>query len=587
MATSDDLDQLIFVECLRNAVQYGGKANTKAIMGKILGQRADLRPRAREVGILVDKTVRRVNSMSLEEQRSELEVLSPESLSKKKSVPEERVLPPLPNLPMGGKVVMRLAPYPSGALHIGNARMIVLNDHYVKRYGGKLILAFDDTIGAPKSKLDSPGAKFVIPEAYDLIREGLEWLGVDWHEEIYKSDRLELYYGHCEQLIKSGQAYICTCDARTFKESYKDKGVACPHRNRSVTENLEHWEKMLEGSYPEMAAVVRLKTGMDQPDPAVRDQIIMRISEAPHPRVGTRYRVWPMLEFSWGVDDHELGVTHIIRGADLVKEDFIEDFLWEYFGWPKAEFLHYGRMRFEHMNLSKTRARENIQKGVYRGWDDPRTWSLQSLKARGIRPEALRDMLLDLGLSMTPIKVSPDALYAKNQKIIDPISPRYFYVEDPVPITVSGTPEGNYLAKPLLLPPDESKGFREILVEPREGKVALFVSRRDAEKVVGREGIRLKDLFNVTINGSSTGGMEATFHSVKMDRALNFPIIQWVPKSPNVPCRILKPDGQISEGLAEKSIDDIHEGQVVQFERYGFVRLVDSSATPKEFYFTH
>ncbi|GAB4325197.1 MAG: glutamate--tRNA ligase [Promethearchaeota archaeon] len=599
MTEDDALRALIVVEALKNAVKFNGKANPKAVMGKVLGARADLRSKVKQVGPLVGGVVREVNAMSPDDQRKMLLELSPQSLEREKRGPEERELPPLPGVDEAGgggngRVVMRLAPYPSGALHVGNARMIVLNDYYVKRYGGKLILAFDDTIGSPKSKLNDPKAKFVIPEAYDLIREGLRWLKVEWHEEVYKSDRLELYYGYCRELLQRNLAYVCTCPAGEFKKKYKDAGRPCPHRDQGVDAALGQWDDLLGGKYGEMEAVVRLKTGMDQPDPAVRDQIIMRISEAEHPRVGTRYLVWPMLEFSWAVDDHELGVTHVIRGADLVKEDFIEEFVWNLFGWEMAHFLHYGRMKFPGMNLSKTEGRARIQEGTYLGWHDPRTWSLQSLEARGILPEALRETLLDMGLSMTPITVSPDALYAKNQKMIDANSPRYFYVEAPVPLRVEGAPAEVFVAEPLLFPPDEARGRRRVELKADGGVAEVFLSASDARDLEPGSGLRLKDLFNVKVTeatknatqGPNSWSLVAEFHSKDVDRTLQFPIVQWVPASDNVSCSILLPDGRRSKGFAETSVASLGVGTTVQFERFGFARL---AATGEEltWFFTH
>ena len=180
---------------------------------------------------------------------------------------------------------MRLAPYPSGALHIGNARMVILNSEYAKRYGGDLILFFDDTIGSPKSMRNSPKAKYVLPEAYKLIEDGLKWLNVDYSKVHYKSDRLDIYYQYCKTLIEDNIAYVCFCDASDFRDKYKKQKKDCPHRNQSIPLNLKEWDKIRTGKYHEMEAVVRLKTGMDQKDPALRDQIIMRISEAEHPRV--------------------------------------------------------------------------------------------------------------------------------------------------------------------------------------------------------------------------------------------------------------------------------------------------------------
>ncbi|MHA1209941.1 MAG: glutamate--tRNA ligase [Candidatus Freyarchaeota archaeon] len=375
---SENVEKLILKYALANAVKYGGKANPKAVMGKIMAENPELRSRAKDISALVQRIVDEIGGFTLDQQRERLLEIAPELLEEEKREEAARELPPLPKADLCERVVMRLAPYPSGPLHIGNTRMVILNDEYVKRYNGKLILVFDDTIGSEEKR--------IVPEAYDLIREGLEWLGVEWHQEVYKSDRIPTFYRYCEQLIAEGEAYVCTCEAAEWREKFKKTGRPCPHRDLSVEENLDNWRRMLDGEYGEGQAVVRLKTGMDYPDPAVRDHIIMRISEREHPRVGSKYRVWPLLEFSWAIDDHLLGVTHVLRGKDLMKEDVVERLIWSKLKWPSVEFIHYGIISFKGLKLSKSKAREMIEKGVYLGWDDPRTWSLQSLRRRGIKP---------------------------------------------------------------------------------------------------------------------------------------------------------------------------------------------------------
>jgi len=132
-------------------------------------------------------------------------------------------------------------------IHIGNARMVILNSEYVKRYNGKLILFFDDTIGSPKSMRDDPKAKYVLPDAYQLIIDGLKWLDVNYSEVYYKSDRLEIYYEYCEKLIQDNIAYVCFCSATEFRDRYKKKKENCPHRNQSVRTNLQEWNNTKTG----------------------------------------------------------------------------------------------------------------------------------------------------------------------------------------------------------------------------------------------------------------------------------------------------------------------------------------------------
>ena len=344
---------------------------------------------------------------------------------------------------------------------------------------------------------------------------------------------------------------------------------------------------MLKGKYHETTAVVRLKTGMDQKDPALRDQIIMRISEAEHPRVGTKYIVWPMLEFSWAIDDHLIGATHILRGLDLVKEDFIETFIWEHFKWSKAEFLHYGRLKFSDMKLSKTEARNKIQDGKFQDWDDPRTWSLQSLKKRGIKPEALRISLLDLGMSLTGISFSVNWLYANNKNIIDELSDRYFYVEDPILLEIVDIPKEQYIAEPLLLPSKPEKGKRLIKINVENRILNVFVSKSDKDKLEINQVIRLKDLMNIKIEKieKTDNKIIATYHSADLNREHS--IIQWVAIDENIEITILKPDGSISKGVGEINLKDIELDKTIQFERYGFVNPVRKDKKGLFCYFTH
>ena len=583
----DEIKKILWITGLKNAVEFGGKPNKKAVMGKLMAERDDLRSQAKTLLPILDQIIEEISRLNLEDQKRKLLELDPTALEKKEAKEEVKKLPELPNVDKYDKIIMRLAPYPSGALHIGNARMIVLNDEYIKRYNGELILFYDDTIGSPKSLRDSPKAKYVLPDSYDLIKEGLEWLGVNISKIFYKSDRLEIFYEYCEILIKDDMAYVCFCQAEEFKNKYKNQKKNCPHRSQSIEKNLEEWENMLNGKYRETEAVVRLKTGMDQKDPALRDQIIMRISEAEHPRVGNKYIVWPMLEYSWAIDDHLIGITHILRGSDLIKEDFIEDFIWEHFKWKKAEFLHYGRLNFSDMKLSKTEARNNIQNGTYEGWEDPRTWSLQSLKKRGIRPEALKQTLLDLGMSLSGISFSVNWLYSKNKDIIDEISDRYFFVEDPILVEIDEVPFLEYMAVPMLLPSNPDKGNRIIIGIVKNNKIKIYIASTDAKELKVNQIIRLKDLINIQIYNKDLKKkyIKARYDSLELNR--DFQIIHWVPEEKNIKVSILKPDGLISKGFGEINLLKIPMNETIQFERYGFVNPIKLEKKELFCYFTH
>lgn len=592
MSKEDD-SSLVRRYVLINAARYEGKAQVGSVLSAMMGENKDLRARAKEIKPLVEATVETINDLSIDEILQELESIGVdlESIGAKRKEGREG-LPPLPGMDGISKPVFRMAPYPSGPLHIGNARGFLLNDEYAKMTNGKMILAFDDTIGAMKKKMEEEdsGAKFVIPESYDMIREGLAWLGIKWDEEVFKSDRLDIYYDYCKQLINKGEAYSCTCDPAEFKQLREAK-QPCPHRDQDVETSLEDFQKMLDGGYGEGESVIRLKSGVDLSDPALREPVIMRISDAEHPRVGTRYRVWPMLEFSWGLDDQLLGITHIIRGKDLFKEDFIEEHVWKVLGLEPKQILHYGMVSFEGLKLSKTYAREMIQKGEYTGWDDPRTWSLQSLDRRGIRPEALRAVLLSMGLKMADIDFPYNVLYAEDQKIIDPISNRFFFVEEPVTLSISGIPKTAYTAEPMVNPLDSSLGNRKIMISVKNGLKDVLISHADWDKLANASDdvlLRLKDLFNITL---SSGDLNVTFHSKELDvaRSQRAQVIHWVDADAknNVTVHITMPDGKVIKGKGESNLSAAKAGDMVQFERFGFAKIQSVGKTKVEAWFTH
>ncbi len=551
-----DLEQLLEKYAARNALEHG-EAQVDAVVGKVFAEEPELKEQAGKVVSTAESVVDEVNALSAEELE---DIVGGHDYVDESE--EDGGLPELPNAE-DGEVVMRMAPFPSGMLHLGNARMAVLNDEYVKRHDGELLLVIDDTAGSEEKK--------PIPEAYDGIPEDLEWLGVDFDDIIYKSDRIELFHGYAETFLQNGWAYVCECDAETLRDN-RENGVACAHRDQSAEENLEKWQQMLDGGYGEGEAAVRLKTDMQADDPAFRDRVLLRISELDHPRVGGEYRVWPMLEFSWAIDDHELGITHILRGKDLVMEDRMERYMWDLLGWEEPEILHHGLLSIEGINLSTSESRRSIADGTYEGWEDPRTWSLQSLKKRGFEPEAVRRFVLQFGMSDTDVTVPVDSLYTENRKIIDEQADRYFFVEDPVELAVTDVPDD--LSAEVPYHPEQDRGTREVPVTVDDGEMTVYIDRSDLDDGF----LRLKDLCNVEIEDGT-----AMFHSVDHTEAVdrNAPIVQWVPADATA-CRVTMPDGSTTEGLCEPAVPE----EVVQFVRFGFVNVVDAGGSV-DAYYTH
>jgi len=539
---------------LQNAVKYKGKANPGAIIGKLLSDNPKLKSKMKDVAKEVSQVIKEVNAMPVEDQLAKLKKIAPELLEKKEV--KERELPELKNVK--GQVIMRLAPYPSGPLHIGNTKTYVTNDYYVKKYGGKLILVMDDTIGSNEKNISE--------EAYHLIPESLKWLDVEIDDTIiYKSDRLETYYEFAEELIKKEKAYVCFCDSETLRNN-RAKGNICDCRTASVEKTLDLWKKMFD-EFKEGEAALRIKTSMEHPNPAFRDRVLFRICEREHPRVGKKYRVWPLLEFSWAIDDYLLGATHILRGKDLMMESDMEKYIWDIFGWKHPELIHTALVQLEGVKISKSKSKKEVMEGIYFGWDDPRTWSLQSLKRRGILPEAIRNFSLSFGVNQNEIMVPVENLYAENRKLIDPVARRYFFVEDPKKIKIKNAPK---MKVELNLHPDMQKGGRVF-----ETIDEFYVPGKESFSGV----IRFIHLFNFE---------KKEFVSEAYDSKLKAKMMHWLPvKYDNIKVEILMPDGTLKKGLAEKGIIHLKENDMIQFERFGFCRLDKKGKTKMVFWFAH
>ncbi len=568
---------------LQNAVRHGKPPREDAVLKKILGECPELRKDAKLLAALVKEEVKRIKSVSREVWVEELTAVAPGLAEPQKQKREEKQgLPELPlALANGEKVVMRFAPNPNGAATLGSARGIVVNSEYAKKYGGKFILRFDDT---------DPVVKRPLLEAYDWYLEDCAWLGAEPDEVVVASERLELYYKYAEELLKRGVAYVCFCPADVFK-AYKDRKRACPHRAASVEENLESWGKMLGGGYDEKEAVLRIKTGMELEDPALRDWVAFRILKREHPRasVGRRFVVWPNLDFESAVEDHLLGVTHIIRGKDLMKSEKRQRFLYDHLGWNYPETTHWGRIKVQEFGkFSTSELRKRIESGEYEGWDDPRLPTLRALRRRGFQPEAVRKFFLSLGVSQTDIAVSLKNLYAENRKAVDALASRYFFVRNPKEMRLKAGKGGSFpLVARALKHPSRRADYREI----RTGGDAVLISGDDFAKLREGEKIRLKFLCDVEIESVKpliakvVGSGSCTETTAK-----DFQIIQWAPTpaANGIKVAVKKPNGSEDEGVGEPLISE-ELGNVVQFERYGFVRIDSVLKAGREVvaYFTH
>jgi glutamyl-tRNA synthetase len=565
---SQDIEALARKYALQNAVLHGGAANPKAILGKILGERADLRSKAKEITPLIEASVSAVNAMAAEAQRAELESMDASLLAPKKKA-QRQGLKHLPGWDEVPTIVMRFAPNPNGPATLGHSRGMVVHAEYQRMYKElgkpfKMILRYDDT---------DPATKVPVLESYDAIREDFEWLGGRPDHVFKASERIDVYYEHAVNLIRAGGAYVCQCSQEKFK-ALKDAGEPCPHRAQDWISNMAGWLKMVDGTFKPGEAVLRVATDIAHPDPALRDWVAFRILTESHPVVGDKYRVWPLLDFESAIEDHLQGVTHIVRGKDLIDSERKQRYIYDRFGWTYPRTMHWGRVKVhEFGKVSKSLFIEGVKSGKYSGWDDIRLPTLAALRRRGFEAEALTRFWVAMGLSEKDIAASLDNLEAENKKLVEKGSDRFFFVADPIEVTIEGLPSEGVEGHAPLHPEAPERGTRRLRVGGESTNVVL-VSAEDAQSLDAGAMIRLKDWGNLRWEGPGKARYDG--NDFKAAQAAGASIIQWVPKDAAVtaPLELWMPEEplRVIKGIVEsQALSRI--GAMVQFERVGFVRI--------------
>jgi len=563
LTVAEDIRKAIFKSALINAIQHNGKADKKAVINRVLAENSNLRSRLKEVLEVIDSVISEVNSMSVESQKKALEQLEglKDVINKGREEREKK----LPEIKVREGVVTRFAPNPDGPLHLGNARAAIISFEYAKMYSGKFILRFDDT---------DPKLKKPIREAYEWIKRDLKWLGITWDEEHYASGRMEIYYKVAEEMINRGLLYVDECSQKEFKE--KGKARACVHRNRGVEDNLRIFKKMVEGEIEEGKAVIRMKTPLDLEDPSQIDWVAMRIintrdDSKRHPITGDKYFLWPTYNFASAIDDHLMGVTHVFRAKEHMVNTLKQKFIYEKMGWEFPEVIHFGRLSLEGFMMSKSKIRAKIEKGFE--IDDPRLATLAALRRRGILPDTVKEVILDVGVKGVDAKISFDNIASINRKKLDKTAKRLMgvIVNDEkgkiVKLKVKGI-ERDIVAKIPYNPSNLSMGQREIIV--KEGDEIYL----NSEDVKDGEKVRLMELANFEV---SNGNLIFISKGIEEARKMKLKIIQWVKASESVGINVIRAYGieelKVEKGFAEKAVTELKEGDIIQFVRYGFCRL--------------
>jgi glutamyl-tRNA synthetase len=553
---------------LFNALKHEGDPEVGAIMGPLMGENPDFRPHGDEVPGVVAGVVSRVTGMDAADRRARLEELDSELADEldAEEEAEERSLPDLPGAEAVDEVRLRAAPNPNGPWHVGHGRMPAVLGTYRDRYDGWLLCRFDDT---------DPETKRPDLAAYDAILEDFAYLGFEPDEVMRASDRLETYYDHARELIDLGGAYTCSCPGERFS-GLKNAGDACPHRGKDPGTAREEFEAMVEGEYDAGEMVLRVRTEIEHPNPALRDWVAFRMVDTPHPREeASGYRCWPMLDFQSGIDDHLTGITHIIRGIDLQDSAKRQRFVYDYFGWEYPEVLHWGKVQVDayDVRLSTSTIRERIEAGELAGWDDPRAPTLASLRRRGIRGGAVTEAMVDLGLSTSDVDLAMSTVYAANRDLVDDGATRRFLVRDGVEKPLLGGPAAG---DPPRHPDHEERGRRTV---PAAG--AVLVEPEDVPPNGRRVWLKGYGCVRHTRDAFEWAGDD-----IAAVREEGVDVVHWVGADDNRPVTLRTMDGDV-EGRAEPGLAEDAVGDVVQFERVGFARVDAHEDDRTVAYFAH
>jgi len=279
------------------------------------------------------------------------------------------------------------------------------------------------------------------------------------------------------------------------------------------------------------------------------------------------------MNFSVAVDDHLLGVTHVLRGKDHLANSEKQEYLYRHLGWEPPEFIHYGRLKMDDVALSTSGAREGILRGEYSGWDDPRLGTLRAIARRGIRPEAIRKLMVEIGVKIADSTMSWKKIYGLNRSILEEEARRYFFAADPVKLEVVGLPGPVRVERPLH--PDHPEIGNRVL----ELRGEVYLPGDD----LGEGPLRLIDAVNVIYSGG-----ELRYHSegIEEARELGASMIHWVPAESALEAEVIMPDASRVRGVIEADASELEVDDVVQLERFGFARL-DSAGPGMVFYYAH
>ena len=335
----------------------------------------------------------------------------------------------------GGKVVTRFPPEPNGYLHIGHAKSICLNFTLASQYGGRTHLRYDDT---------NPVKEEV--EYIKSIEEDVRWLGFNWKEHLYyASDYFDKMYEWALELVKKGKAYVDDLTAeeiREYRGTLTKPGKESPYRNRSIEENLDLFEKMKNGEFPDGSKTLRAKIDLSSGNINMRDPVMYRIVRAAHPRQGDKWCIYPMYDWAHGLEDSIEGITHSICTLEFEGHRPLYD--WYLDQLPELHHpqqIEFARLNLSYVVMSKRKLLRLVKEGYVSGWDDPRMPTISGLRRRGYTPESIREFSTRIGVAKTDSIVDYALLEYCLREDLNKKATRRMVVLDPLKVIIDNYPE--------------------------------------------------------------------------------------------------------------------------------------------------
>lgn len=394
-------------------------------------------------------------------------------------------------------IITRFPPEPNGFLHIGHAKSICLNFGLALDFDGVCHLRFDDT--DPSKEED----RYV-----QAIIEDVRWLGFDWHDKLfYASDYFEQLYEYALILIRDGKAYVCDLsvdEIREYRGTLTEGGKESPYRNRSVEENLELFEGMKAGLYPEGSRSLRAKIDMSSPNINMRDPVIYRIKSCTHHRTGDNWNIYPMYDYTHCVSDALEMITHSLCTLEFENHRPLYDWFLDQLPVPShPRQIEFARLNLSYTVMSKRLLLELVETGVVPSWDDPRMPTLAGMRRRGFPPAAIREFANRIGVSKADSLVDFDLLQFCVREELNKTTNRVMAVLDPIPLTIENYPEDQFEEVDADNNPEDPNASTRKLSFGRE----LFVEREDVSLnpakgwfrlALGKE-VRLKHAYYITL----------------------------------------------------------------------------------------